>query len=118
MPVRLASVVDSSVPYSGFIMGAVESDVNGTDGQVAIPAGSQTAIMVRDASRSGPISTLRLGLYSINVAGHQHSLTNGIKDAATIVLTENAGQGPSHSTVHLQYGTHLDFKLDEPVQLH
>ena len=117
VPVRLASVVDSSMTFNGFIMGQVDADVKGADGQLAIPAGSQIAMLVRESNKSGPISTLRIGLYTINIAGHQHALSNGVRDAATVVLTEDAGRGPSHSSVHLQYGSHLDFKLDAPVQL-
>jgi hypothetical protein len=45
-------------------------------------------------------------------------LSNGLKDASTLVLTEDAGKGPSHSAVHLQYGEHVSFKLDAAVKLH
>jgi hypothetical protein len=118
LPIRFESVIDSSVAFGGFLMGTVESDVNGADGQLAIPAGSSVAIMVRESKRTGSVSTLQLGLYSMNVAGHQYLLTNGAKDAATVVLTEDAGHGAGHSSVHIQYGDHLTFKLDVPVQLH
>jgi len=99
-------------------MGSIETDVKGADGGIAVPAGSEVAIIVRDATKEGPISTLRLGLYSVNVAGVQTPLSNGLKDASTLVLTEDAGKGPSHSAVHLQYGEHVSFKLDAAVKLH
>jgi hypothetical protein len=114
---RLLSVIDSSIPFEGFAMGAVETDVRGADGQIAIPAGSQAAIAVREAGKSGAFSVVRLGLYSLNVAGHQYPLSNGIKDPATLAFTEDAGKGSTHSAVHLQYGSHIEFKLDRPVQL-
>jgi len=103
--------------FPGYVMGIVESDVSGADGRLAIPAGSHAAIIVRQSSRFGAISTLHLGLYTINVTGHQYSLSNGAKDAAALLLTEDAGKGPGHSSVHIQYGDHLAFKLETPVQL-
>jgi hypothetical protein len=117
LPVRLISVIDSSAPFAGFAVAVITDNVNGTDGHVAIPAKSQLAIAVRDARRTGPISTLRLGAYSINIAGRQYQLSNGATDAATLVFTEDAGKGDGHSSVHLQYGTELAFKLDKPLQL-
>jgi hypothetical protein len=118
LPVRFDSVIDSAVAFVGFLMGTVESDVNGSDGQLAIPSGSSVAMVVRESKKTGSVSTLQLGLYSMNVAGHQYLLTDGAKDAATVVLTEDAGHGAGHSSVHIQYGDHVTFKLDVPVQLH
>ncbi len=118
MPIRSISVIDSSVMFPGYVMGVVDSDVNGVDGRLAIPAGSHAAIIVRQSSRIGAISTLQLGLYSVNVAGHQYPLSNGIKDSSTLVLTEDAGKGSGHSSVHIEYDERLSFKLETPVQLH
>jgi hypothetical protein len=116
--VRSISVIDSSVSFRGYVMGIVESDVNGTDGRVAIPAGSHVAVIVRESSRKNSISTLQLGLYSINIGGHQYVMSDGVKDSATLLLTEDAGRGPGHTSVHVEYGASLAFKLAEPVQLH
>jgi hypothetical protein len=118
VPVRSISVIDSSVLFRGYVMGIVEENVNGSDGRVAIPAGSPVAVIVRRSSRTGSISALQLGLYTVNIGGHQYSMSNGIKDSSTLLLTEDAGQGPGHSSVHVLYGDHLSFKLDVPVQLH
>jgi hypothetical protein len=118
VPIRFESVVDSAVAFGGYAMGTVESDVNGADGQLAIPAGSSVAMVIRESKKTGGVSTLQLGLYSTNIAGHQYALTNGAKDAATVVLTEDAGHGSGHTSVHIQYGDHITFKLDVPVQLH
>jgi hypothetical protein len=117
VPVQSISVIDSSVRVPGYVMGVVDSDVNGADGRLAIPAGSHVAIIVRQSNKNNSISTLQLGLYSININGHQYVMSNGAKDAATLVLTEDAGRGAGHSSVHVQYGEHLEFKLDTPVQL-
>ena len=115
--VRSLSVVDSSVNFPGFLPGAVDADVMGADGLLAIPSGSSVAIAVRQTGRTGAISTLRLGLYSINIGGNQYPLSNGVKDAATLSLAEDAGKGPGHSSVHIEYGEQLEFKLEAPVQL-
>lgn len=117
MLVRSLSVIDSSVNFPGFLTGAIDADVMGADGQLAIPAGSSVAIAVRQGGRTGALSTLQLGLYSINIGGNQYSLSNGVKDAATLSLTEDAGKGPGHSSVHVEYGEQLAFKLEAPVQL-
>jgi hypothetical protein len=117
VPIRSISVIDSSVRFPGYVMGIVDSNVNGADGKLAIPAGSHVAIIVRQANKNNSISTLQLGLYSINIGGHQYVVSNGAKDAATLLLTEDAGRGAGHSSVHIQYGEHLEFKLDTPVQL-
>ena len=99
-------------------MGVVESDVEGADGRLAIPAESRVALIVRQSGKQNSISTLQLGLYSINIGGRQYVTSNGAVDCSTILLTEDAGRGPGHSSVHIQYGEHLAFKLDMPVQLH
>ena len=114
---RLTTVVDSSIPMGGFIMGIVTDDVKGADGRLAIPAGAQTAIAVRESSKTGAVSVLRMGLFSINIGGHQYPLSTGAHDAATVVITEDAGKDAAHSSVHLQYDTRLDFKLENAVQL-
>lgn len=118
LQVRSLSAIDSAVNFPGFLTGAVEEDVMGADGKLAIPSGSNVAIAVRKFGRTGAISTLQLGLYSINIAGTQYSLSDGVKDASTLSLTEDAGRGPGHSSVHLEYGQHMTFKLDAPVNLH
>jgi hypothetical protein len=99
-------------------MGIVESDVNGADGRLAIPAGSRVAVIVRESNKKNSISTLRLGLYGINIGGRQYVMSDGAKDSATLLLTEDAGKGAGHSSVHVEYGASLTFKLDAPVQLH
>lgn len=117
VPVRNLSVIDSSVMFPGYMMGVVESNVNGSDGRIAIPAGSHVAIIVRESSKMASVSILQMGLYSINIGGHQYVLSNGVRDSSTLVLKEDAGKGPGHSSVHLTYGEHLAFKLDAPVEL-
>jgi hypothetical protein len=115
VPVRLLSVVDSAEPNMGFAMGTVDADVKGTDGRLAIPADAQVAMLIRDAGKNSGISRLRLALYSIDLPGGNCVLTDGLKDAAQLFFTEDAGKGQTHISVHLGYDTRIDFKLDEPV---
>jgi hypothetical protein len=118
VPVRSISVIDSSERFPGYVLGIVESDVKGADGRLAIPADSRVALIVRQSNKKNAISTLQLGLYSINIGGRQYVTSNGAVDSSTLLLTEDAGRGPGHSSVHIQYGQHLAFKLDTPLQLH
>lgn len=117
VPVELKSVVDSATMVQGFIVGIVTDDVKGTDGRTAIPAGSAVTIFVRGVGRKGPISEIDMGLYAVNVQGRESTLTTGPKDAASVTFTEDAGKGPAHSAVHLNYGYRVDFKLDTAIQL-
>jgi hypothetical protein len=118
VPVQLRSFVDSVILKTGFIStGVVTDDVKGTDGRTAIPAGSTVAILLRDVSKSGPISRVVMGLYAVNILQHQYSLSDGRTDVSTLTLTEDAGNGPAHSAIHLAYGYELAFTLDKDVQL-
>jgi len=115
--VRLRSFIDSSFTRPGFVGGTVETDVKGSDGGLAIPAGSAVTIYLRLLSQKGPISRVEMGLYAIHIGTHEFSLTSGSTDAASLVFTDDAGKGASHSSVHVPYGTILQFKLDRAVQL-
>jgi len=116
VPVKLLSVVDSSYPYSGFLPAVTVENIKGTDGRIAIPAGSPVIVEPRTSNKVGAISEMTLGLYEVTVAKHQYPFTDGLTDAASMSCTEDGGKGPAHSSVHLQYGTRLDFKLDRPVK--
>jgi hypothetical protein len=117
VPVELKSVIDTANGFQGYIGGVVPTDVRSPDGRVAIPAGSRATILVRKIGRTGAISVLDLGLYSMNILGKEFTFSNGVEDASTLSFTEDAGKGPGHSAVHLQYGYELDFKLNKAVQL-
>ena len=110
-------MIDSSQTLQGFVSGVVPSEVKGSDGRVAIPAGSRVTMLIRRIGRIGPTSVVDLGLYSINILGKEFSFSNGIDDAAVVKLTDDAGLGPGHNAVHLQYGNLLQFRLDRSVQL-
>jgi hypothetical protein len=118
IPVEIHSVVDSSFTRSPFLAGIVSNDVIGLNGKIALPAGSALTMSIRAIGREGSISRITIGLYSVNVFGHQYSLTTGESDAASVTIKEDAGKGSAHSAVHLQYGYTLDFKLDRAVELH
>jgi hypothetical protein len=115
--VEIASVVDSSISRQALVRGTVTDDVKGPDGRVAVPAGSPATIIIRQIGKKGSISMIDLGLYAISVAGEEHPLGNGQSDPASVSFREDAGKGPGHTTVHLQYGTRLRFKLRRPVHL-
>jgi hypothetical protein len=115
VPVRLLSVVDSAEPNMGFAMGTIDADVKGADGRLAIPADAHVAMLIRDAGKNAGISRLRLALYSIDLPGGNCVLTDGLKDFAQLYFTDDAGKGPTHISVHLQYDSRLDFKLETPV---
>jgi hypothetical protein len=117
IPVKLLSVADSSVTQPGFLPGTVISDVKGGDGSVVIPADSPVVVMIRDSSKTGPISRMVFGLYSVRIGNREHELTDGAKEPAVLTFTEDAGRGPAHSAVHLQFGATLDFQLQNPLPL-
>jgi hypothetical protein len=118
IPLKFTSVLDSSYSSQVFFPSVVTGDVAGSDGRIAIPVGSTVTLIVRKRDRQGPLSTLSLGLYAVNVGGREYSLSNGQTDAASLTFTEDAGAGPGHSAVHLNFGTALVFKLEEKVELH
>ena len=115
--VKLLSVADSSVTTPGFLPGIVTSDVKGTDGTVAIPANSPVVVLVRESGKSGAISRMVFGLYSVRIGDREHALSDGAKESAVLTFTDDAGKGPTHSAVHLQFGARLDFQLGTAVQL-
>lgn len=117
VPVKLLSVADSSVTQEGFLPGLVTSDVKAADGATAIPANSPAVIVVRESRRTGALSRMVFGLYSVRIGDSEHALSDGAKEPAVITFTEDAGKGTAHSAVHLQYGARLDFQLQTSVQL-
>jgi hypothetical protein len=116
-PVKLQSVIDSASGRLGYVAGQTEDDVLAADGAVAIPAGSAVTIRILEAGKRGPISVVRLGLYSVNVRGTQYTISDGNVDAATLVFADDAGRGATHTSVHLQYGARLEFRLQTAVDL-
>jgi hypothetical protein len=116
IPVELRDTLDSSYPRPQFMQGVVAFDVKGPDGRTALPAGSAVTIFVREMGRTGSISKVVIDLDGVYLHGSQYSLT-GSNDPATLTFTEDAGGGPAHSSVHLEYGRQLDFKLGTAVQL-
>jgi hypothetical protein len=118
IPVLFDYVLDSTVALrTQFMYSTTAADVKGTDGGVAIPAHSTVTIIVRDSSRRGSISRVEIGLYTVSIGGRTISLSDGAADAANLVFTEDAGLGPGHSSVHVERGTLLEFKLSRPVEL-
>ncbi len=61
IPVTLTYVVDSTFTRPGFVSATVTQDVMGSDGRIAIPAGSGMTLAVRLVAKKGPISQLVLG---------------------------------------------------------
>jgi hypothetical protein len=116
LPVSLGTLLDSSIEF-GLVPGTAAENVKGSDGAVAIPAGSPVVMLCRYMGRKGPISELIIGLQSIRVGGRNFALTDGATDAATVKFREDAGLGPGHSSVHLDFGTVIEFKLDRAIDL-
>jgi hypothetical protein len=114
--VKLQLVLDSSATRPGFAHGLIAEDVKGTDGRVAIPAGSTATIFIRTSERKEMISTVVMGLYAVYVGGREFNFSDGRADAATIGLIEDAGRG-GRSAIHLEDGSRLDFKLERAVKL-
>jgi hypothetical protein len=115
---EIKTVLDSSLMAPGQLMWArATEDVKDSAGRTVIPAGSSMTFIIRQSGRSGSISVLSLGLYSVSVGGRSYRLSNGDKDAATVTFTEDAGQGASHAAVHLFAGQRIDFKLGSALQL-
>ncbi|MDE3199188.1 MAG: hypothetical protein KGN84_22755 [Acidobacteriota bacterium] len=110
-------MADTSVTTTGFLPAIVTADVRSSDGAVAIPANSPAVVVVRESGKKGAISRMSIGLYSVRIADTEHDFSNGEKEPAFVSFTEDAGNGPAHSAVHLQFGTLLEFKLETPVEL-
>ncbi len=59
-----------------------------------------------------------MGLYAVIVSGREYSLSSGAKEPANLTFTEDAQKGFTHNVVHLQYGSKVIFRLEQPVHLH
>jgi hypothetical protein len=116
--IRILDAVDSELTGRGrFIPAVFDDDVMGSDGHLAIPAGTHAVVVVRDIGREGAISRATLGVFSIEIDGHSHRFSEGVKDAATLKLTEDAALGASHRSVHLEADSRLSFKVEAPLDL-
>jgi len=118
IPIVLLEALDSDVPYlSPFVTGAVDHDVMGADGRLAIPAGARVLMIPSIQGKGGSISRLTLGLFAIDIAGRQSRFNKREKGTAWADFKEDAARGAAHRSVHLSVGTVLNFKLQLPVEL-
>ena len=118
IPVQFTYILDSSETVAGqYMYSVVDEDVKGSDGRLAIPAGSTVTLVVRESGRRGAVSRVRVGLLSAYIAGKAYNLSKGDIDVAALDFTEDAGQGPGHASVHIERGTRLAFKLTSAVPL-
>lgn len=118
IPIAFTYMLDSAVTGRDQLMYSnTDEDVKGIDGRVAIPAGSTVTMIVRESSKKGPISRVEVGLYGVNIGGRVFSLSNGGTDSASLTFTADAGQGPAYTSVHIERGTRMLFKLNRAVEL-
>ena len=118
VPIRMLEVLDSETPVlEPFIVAKVDADVHGSDGGLALPAGSNALLTVVGMGKVKGISSLSLALYSVDVNGHQYRFIEGDTRKAVAVFTEDGGNGAMHRTVHLSESSVVNFKLVAPVQL-
>jgi hypothetical protein len=119
-PVEVALVevfdTDTSI-YTQFLVGHVAADVKGSDGGIAIPAGSATLLLNRGIGRAGTHSIAEIGLNRIEVGGKTFKTADGVKDIAVLHLDEDSTKGVGHRSVHLEKNSTITFKLSENVQL-
>ena len=117
--VNFTYLFDSSSTEPGqYMYSVIDEDVKGADGRVALPAGATVTMVVRESGRKGAISHVKIGLYAAYIGGRSYPFSDGDSDAASLSFTEDAGQGSAHSSVHIERGTRLPFKLSTAVQLH
>ena len=118
IPVELAEVIDSeTVGGTLFFIGRVPEAVLGPDKGTAIPAGANALLVVRLSERQGSMSRMILGLNRVQYGQKTIKMPEGTNDIAVLRFDEDASQGPSHRSVHLQRGNVLNYKVPAPVAL-
>jgi hypothetical protein len=116
--IELAEMVDSDIEQEGsFVVARIISDVNGPDGNLAIPAGSNALLAIRYCRKVGNLSRLTLGLNRIAVAGRIFKSGEGGKDLATQLFEDDSTQGVHHHSIHLDRHSSIAYKLENAVQL-
>jgi hypothetical protein len=76
--VRTNEAIDSTTATAGqTFSGTVDQDVTGPSGQVLIPKGSSTDLIIRQVSSGGTTGspTVALDLQSINIGGHRYTVS-------------------------------------------
>jgi len=116
--VEISEVFDSDTSiYTQFIMAHTVLDVRGSDGGVAVPAGSSVLLVNRGIGRDGKRSLADIGLNRIDVAGKTFKTADGVKDLAVAHFEEDSSKGAGHRSIHLEKASRITFKTSEAVQL-
>jgi hypothetical protein len=118
IPVVISEVLDSSMTFdTPFVTARIASDVLGTDGKLAIPAGAHAVLSVNTSGKQGSESLMGISLYSVDINGKEVRFFREQKDGASLVLKEDSSKGPSHRSVHIQRGDILTFRTARDLDL-
>lgn len=117
--IELSEVIDSGTESTvHYVNAQVSENVAGPDGGVAIPGGSIALVVMRDVGFKSTRPYLVLGLNRILVGDRTIKSENGVKDIATLTFGDDVAPGPGNRSIHLQYRSVLNFKLEAPVKLY
>jgi hypothetical protein len=115
--VKVLGVLDSSTPIQRFERGSIAEDVLGADSRLAIPAGTPALLESLRFVKIGYVSEIDLSIYSVDLNGHQYTLSGEDRNPAIAVITVDSVRTPAVTTVHISEGDIVAFKLAKPAEL-
>jgi hypothetical protein len=123
--VRASELIDSCCAPIGTIeVGVSDADVKGPDGKVLIPQGANLTFVVRDRQMTEGSDTLQFELGSADFANRHYLISSaqgGHEPGAVLTISSSrnpaAGSDTSAKTIHLYYGSLMDFRTETPVTM-
>jgi hypothetical protein len=106
-----------------FVIATVDDDVRGPGGEILIPAGSHSTLVVTTATSRGVSEpVLALALSTVEIAGDHYVIQAATgKDAPSVILrrTDSAAatRSPDQTSVHIMRNTGLELRSDAAVTM-
>jgi len=118
-PVRITGFLDSCcLPPATLTLGRMDADLKGSNGKIAIPAGSNVVFAIVSTGKVDGQVTVVFKLSSADFGGHHYIVDEGAEVTFTGPKAGTPAAKIQGVNVHLQDQTFMGFKAVKPVTFH
>jgi hypothetical protein len=118
-PVRITGFLDSCcLPPGAMTLGRMDADLKGSNGKIAIPAGSNIVFDVVSTEITGGEPVMVFRISSADFGGHHYIVDPGAEVTFTGPKAGTPAAKIQGARIHLQDQTFMGFKAVKPVTFH